>query len=113
MNTMTNATQTQPATDKTQTAMAILRDRFPALRRTGAVAIVHNGQSATVLGCLCGATHSAPTNTRSTALHVKTFVAEHASCAAELAARIERLTLIRRNVRHGNVVASNVELVEA
>lgn len=114
MNTETSTAQTatQTASDKTQTEMAILRDRFPLLRRSGPVAIVHNGGRATVLGCLCGATHSTPTSTRAKALHVKAFIAEHRDCAAELAARIEGLTLTRRNTRHGNVVASNVVLVE-
>ena len=102
---------TQPAQTTTSTnPMAIIRDRFPVLRRSRPVAIVYNGGAATILGCLCGATHSVPTGTRAKAKHAQAFVAAHLGCAAELARRIETLTLIHRNARHGNVVGVNTVL---
>jgi hypothetical protein len=114
MTTNTSAAQTaQTPADKARTAMAILRDRFPTLRRPSAVAIIHNGGNATVFGCLCGATHSAPTRSRAKARHVKDFVAEHAACAGELAARVDHLALQHQTVGHGRVAARNVALVEA
>ena len=105
-----NTTQTTTITAPTTSPMAIIRDRFPSLRRSRPVAIVHNGGSATILGCLCGATHSVPTGTRAKAKHAQAFVAAHLGCAAALAARIETLTLTHRNERHGNVVGVNTVL---
>jgi hypothetical protein len=90
--------------------MAAIRRRFPSLRRTAPTAIARSGSEMTVFACLCGATHSVPTGTRAKAKHAQAFVAAHLGCAAELARRIETLTLIHRNARHGNVVGVNTVL---
>ena len=100
----------QTTTTTPANPMTIIRAAFPALRRTRSVAIVHNGGNATVLGCLCGATHSVPTQTRAKAGHARAFVAAHAACAATLAARVGELTLQHQNARHGHVVAVNTVL---
>lgn len=100
----------QTTTTTPANPMTVIRAAFPVLRRARPVAIVHNGGNATVLGCLCGATHSVPTGTRAKAKHAQAFVAAHLGCAAELARRIETLTLIHRNARHGNVVGVNTVL---
>lgn len=47
-----------------ETAIKIIRDKFPTLRRTSSTAIVRSGGRATVFGCLCGSYHTTSTDYR-------------------------------------------------
>ena len=93
--------------------MIQIRAKFPRLRRSGPVAIVHSGQGATVFGCLCGATHSAESSTRGrNARHVTEFFTAHKGCAANLAARLGMLKFAHKSAREGRVVTTLPILTE-
>ena len=79
------------------TAMQILRDAFPSLRRSEPTAIIHSGGQQTYYGCLCGGLHSCATNHRD-AKHVAAFRDEHADCALALAQAVGegRATLVHK-----------------
>lgn len=66
-------------------AMSELRKAYPAMRRVGPVAIVHSGGAQTVLGCVCGATHTYATKW-GVPKHATAWRAEHNDCAATLVA---------------------------
>lgn len=62
--------------------MAVIRQKFPRLRRDRPTAIVHNGSYKTVYGCLCGSKHSCATNYRA-AKHLRDWRDLHDSCAGK------------------------------
>ena len=97
-----------------ETAIKIIRDKFPALRRTSSTAIVHSGGRATVFGCLCGSYHTTSTDYRGReARHVREWQKEHAACSSNLVTRIESLRLVSRQVAYGcNSVTSMPVLTE-
>ena len=72
----------------TTEALAILKKDWPAIRRTASTALVHSGASQAVFRCLCGSRHTASNKFANRhAKHVGEWAAEHADCAAKLAAR--------------------------
>lgn len=95
------------------TPMTQIRAKFPRLRRSRPVAIVHSGSKCTIFACLCGATHSAESSTRGrNAKHVTTFFTSHKDCARELATRLNTLRLTHKNAREGRVVTTLPILTE-
>ena len=97
----------------TQTPITTLRTKFPSLRRTRSVAIVHSGSKCTIFACLCGASHSAEATRRGrSAKHVAEFFAAHKDCAGSLAACLDALTLVHRNARHGRCATTFPALAE-
>jgi hypothetical protein len=105
------STQTAPAHI---TATYQIRAKFPRLRRSGPVAIVHSGSKCTIFACLCGASHSAESTRRGrSAKHVSEFFAAHKDCAQSLASRLPTLTLSIKNARHGRCATSFPVLSEA
>lgn len=97
----------------TQTPITTLRTKFTTLRRTRPVAIVHSGSKCTIFACLCGASHSAESTRRGrNARHVSEFFASHKDCAQALAARMDALTLVHQNARHGRCATTFPVLAE-
>ena len=106
---MENTMKTETPTNNRNTAMRIIRSRFPRLRRSGSTAIIKSGSSQAIYGCLCGSTHSTSTgyNGRN-ALHVREWEHAHADCALHL---VNATHIENRRVCHGYGVAYNPTLV--
>ena len=101
--------KTETPTNNRNTAMRIIRSRFPRLRRVTATAIIKSGSRQAIFGCLCGSTHSTSTDYNGrNALHVREWEHAHADCVLHLvhATRIEN-----RRVCHGGGIAYNPTLV--
>jgi hypothetical protein len=71
------------------TTQEAIRKIDPKLRRGRSTAIVHNGSSRTIYGCVCGDQHSVDTRHRKNAKHVKIWRAEHDGCAVKIAMEIK------------------------
>jgi len=101
--------ETSTPTNNRNTAMRIIRSRFPRLRRSGSTAIIKSGSRQAIFGCLCGSTHSTSTDYNGrNALHVREWEQAHADCVLHL---VHATHCENRRVCHGRGQAVNPTLV--
>jgi hypothetical protein len=74
-------------------ALIIWRAANPKARRNRATAIVHNGGTKTVFGCVCGAKHSTSTDWNGrNAKHVEDWRGEHDDCIVEAVVEMRQVS---------------------